>query len=131
MLEPTGGSVSDPLIDKLRWVAKSRMARSSELLLWLVPGLLLIVGALNIRLAATWAASEAMTLAELFAVWSKGFVPEATYPGAVVLGVDRLSVGTLPIGLALPTALLALSHSWYRRKFAAPLLELLERSGAA
>jgi hypothetical protein len=104
---------------------EGRGVRVAIVLLWIFPIVLVTLGMLNLHSAATHAKLANTSLAGLFELWLHGPLPEATYPGHLVLALGSIDDAVLqftdaPIAFFFQLALRG------RRKSAQELLALLK-----
>src|SRR5262245_37355645 len=104
---------------------ESRPARVVIALLWIAPIVLVILAFLNLRGALTQAKLADTTPAGLFQLWLNGPLPEATYPGHLVIALERIDDAVLQLTDA-PIVSFILVALRGRRKNARELLALLK-----
>ena len=108
---------------------EGRGVRVAIFLLWIAPVVLVTLAVLNLQAAATHAKAANTSLSGAFALWLNGPLPEATYPGHLVIALDRIDTVIYQLADA-PIALIVMFALRRRRKSARELLELLNEHGA-
>jgi hypothetical protein len=108
---------------------EGRSLRVAVVLLCLAPVVLVTLAVLNLQAAATHAKFANSSLMGVFTLWLNGPVPEATYPGHLVLALGRVDTAVFQLADA-PIALIVLFAMRRRRKSARELLALLKAYSA-
>jgi hypothetical protein len=84
---------------------------------------------MNLQAAATHAKLANTTLSAAFTLWLNGPLPEATYPGHLVLALESIDNAVYQL-TDTPIAIIFLFLMRRRRKSARELLALLKEHGA-
>jgi hypothetical protein len=108
---------------------EGRGLRVAIVLLCIAPIVLGTLAVLNLQAAATHANLANNSLRGVFTLWLNGPVPEAAYPGHILLAFERIDTAVFQLADA-PIALIALFAMRRRRKNAQELLALLKSYSA-
>ena len=99
------------------------------LLTAVAPIVLVLIGALNLKSAATQAQLANTSFSDVLKLWLNGPHPETLYPGHIVLALQRVDDAVFQF-TDVPVSLIVLVLMRGRRKSAQELLVLLKEHGA-
>jgi len=108
---------------------EGRGLRVAIVLLCIAPLVLVTLAVLNLHAAATHANLANTSLTGVFTLWLNGPVPEATYPGHLVLAFERIDTAVFQLADA-PISLIVLFALRRRRQSERELLALLKAQSA-